>query len=249
MHRHQVDRAGFMRGAAGALGAAAFAGLPRPAPAAYSGGPSMTPEAALARLLAGNKKFVAGKLEATDALAERRADVANGQRPFAMVLCCADSRVPPEQIFDQTVGDLFVCRVAGNILEPGGLGSFEYAIANIGSPAVLIVLGHQNCGAVTDSIKLVQSHQHAPASIQTIVEAITPAITATAQGTMSPREYAEAVVRANAKLVAREAVSRSAIIRKAVGEHHLNVVAARYAIDSGHVTLLDNGLRLAEKLS
>lgn len=228
-----------MRGAAGALTAAGFAALPRPTPAAYSGGPSITPDEALARLMAGNKKFMAGSLQATNALLERRADVANGQRPFAMVLCCADSRVPPEQIFDQSVGDLFVCRVAGNILEPGGLGSFEYAIANIGSPALLVVLGHQNCGAVTDSIKLVQSHQRAPASIQAIVEAIRPAVTATAQGTMSAGEYTEAVVRANAKLVAHETVARSAIVKKAVGEHHLKVVAARYALDSGHVTLLD----------
>ena len=228
-----------MWGAAGALAAGGFASLPRPVRAAYGRGPTMTPDEALARLMAGNRKFVAGTLKATDALAERRADVANGQRPFAMVLCCADSRVPPEQIFDQTVGDLFVCRVAGNILEPGGLGSFEYAIANIGSPALLIVLGHQNCGAVTDSIKLVQSHQHAPASIQAIVEAITPAVTATAQGAMSAGEYTEAVVRANAKLVAHETVARSAIVKKAVGEHHLKVVAARYGLDSGRVTLLD----------
>jgi len=239
MNGYHVDRAAFMRHAAGTLSAAAFAGFPRIARASFSGGPTLTPEQALARLTAGNAKFVAGSLEATRALAERRADVANGQRPFAMVLCCADSRVPPEQIFDQSVGDLFVCRVAGNILEPGGLGSFEYAVANIGSPAVLVVLGHQKCGAVTDSIKLVKSHERAPASIQTIVEAIAPAITATAQGTMSEAEYTEAVVRANAKLVAHEAVARSAIIKHAVAAHQLKVVAARYALDSGHVTLLD----------
>ena len=209
------------------------------APAAYSGPPVFTPDQALAKLMAGNAKFVAGSLEATTALAERRADSANGQRPFAMVLCCADSRVPPEQIFDQSVGDLFVCRVAGNILEPGGLGSFEYALANIGSPSVLIVLGHQKCGAVNDTIKLVASHQHAPASIQTIVEAIAPAVAATPRGAMSESEYTEAVVRTNAKLVAHEAVTRSAIVKKAVDAHHLKVVSARYAIESGHVTLLD----------
>ena len=111
-------------------------------------------------------------------------------------------------------------------------------MANIGSPAVLIVLGHQRCGAVTDAIKLVKSHQRAPGSIQTIVAAIEPAITATAQGAMSESEYTEAVVRSNAKLVARETVARSAILEKAVAAQHLKVVAARYAIDSGHVTLL-----------
>lgn len=228
-----------MRGTAGTLAAAGFAALPRMAPAAYGGGPTMTPAQALSRLMAGNAKFVAGSLEATRALTERRTDVANVQRPFAMVLCCADSRVPPEQIFDQSLGDLFVCRVAGNILEPGGLGSFEYAVANIGSPAVLLVLGHQRCGAVTDSIKLIESGERAPASIQTIVAAIEPAIKATTRGTRSESEYTEAVVRANAKLVAHEAVARSAIVRKAVAAHHLEVVAARYAIDSGRVTLVD----------
>ena len=131
-----------------------------------------------------------------------------------MILTCADSRVPPEHVFDQSVGDLFVCRVAGNVLEPGGLGSFEYAIANFGSPAVLMVLGHQRCGAVTDSIKLTKAHQQAPGSIQAIVEAIQPAIAATPQGSMTDAAYSEAVVSANAKLVAREILSRSTIARK-----------------------------------
>jgi carbonic anhydrase len=237
MHAHRTDRATFLRHA-GALSAAGLAGLPRVAPAAYGGGPAMSPDQAVARLLAGNAKFVAGSLEAVDALAERRAESAGGQRPFAMVLSCADSRVPPEQIFDQSVGDLFVCRVAGNILEPGGLGSFEYAVANIGSPAVLLVLGHQRCGAVTDAISLLKKHERAPASIQTIIDAIKPAVDETPQGALSESEYAEAVVRANAKLVAHETLARSAIIKKAVDAHQLKVVAARYALDSGRVTLL-----------
>jgi len=227
-----------LRGAAGTLGALAFAGRSHAALAAYSGGPTITPDQALARLMAGNAKFVGGTLEATRALAERRADVATKQRPFAMVLCCADSRVPPEHVFDQSVGDLFVCRVAGNILEPAALGSFEYAIANIGSPAVLMVLGHQRCGAVVDSIKILESGDHAPGSIQHIVDDIAPAVKATERGSLSESDYAEAVVRTNARLVAHAAVARSEIVRKAVAAHHLKVVAARYALDSGHVTLV-----------
>jgi len=237
MYGKHTARGSFLR-AAGALTIAGLGGLPRGASAAYSGGPSMTPDQALARLMAGNAKFVAGTLEATNALAERRAEAAGGQRPFAMVLCCADSRVPPEHIFDQSVGDLFVCRVAGNILEAGGLGSFEYALSNIGSPALLVVLGHQRCGAVADTIALLKAGQHAPAHIQTIVDAITPAVRATPRGTMSDAEYTEAVVRTNAKLVATQTVARSPIVKKALDEHHIKVVAARYAIDSGRVTLL-----------
>jgi len=189
--------------------------------------------------MAGNATFVSGTLPAPNALAERRAEVAAKQRPFAMVLCCADSRVPPEQVFDQTVGDLFVCRVAGNILEVGALGSFEYAVANIGTPAVLVVLGHQHCGAVTDAIALTKQHQAAPGSIQTIVAAIQPVIAANPQGHLDDGAYTEAIVRANARHVAHAAVQRSTIIRDAVTAHKLKVVAARYALDSGRVTLLD----------
>lgn len=238
MHDCRIDRAGFIRGSVAALTVAGIAGRPNGAYAANSGPPELTPDAALARLMAGNTKFVGGSLQPTDALAERRADVANGQRPFAMVLCCADSRVPPEQIFHQTVGDLFVCRVAGNILEPGGLGSFEYAIAMIGSPALLMVLGHEECGAVKDSIALTKSHQHAPDSIQVIVDAIAPVITATPQGSMSDKAYIQAVMTANAKHVAHEIATTSPIVKKAVAAHQLKVVAARYALDSGRVTLV-----------
>jgi carbonic anhydrase len=210
----------------------------RVASAASGGPPTVTPDGALARLMAGNAKFVAGTLEGTRALAERRADVATVQRPFAMVLCCADSRVSPEHVFDQGVGDLFVCRVAGNVLEPAALGSFEYAVANIGSPAVLVVLGHERCGAVSDSIKLLASGTKAPGSIANIVDAIAPAVQATDRGTLSEAAYVEAVVRANARLVAHEALDRSEILRNAVAAHHLKVVAGRYGLASGRVTLL-----------
>jgi carbonic anhydrase len=108
----------------------------------------------------------------------------------------------------------------------------------IGSPAVLMVLGHEECGAVKDSIALVKSHQHAPGSIQVIVDAIAPAIAATPQGSMSDKAYVQAVMGANAKRVAHEIVTRSAIVEKAVSAHQLKVVAGRYALDSGRVTLL-----------
>jgi carbonic anhydrase len=238
MHDCRIDRAGFMRGGLAALTLAGISGLPEVVRAANSGPPEMTPDAALARLMAGNAKFVAGSLQPSEALVERRADVANGQRPFAMVLTCADSRLPPEHIFHETVGDLFVCRVAGNILEPGALGSFEYAIAMIGSPAVLMVLGHEHCGAVKDSIALTKAQQKAPGDIAVIVDAIAPVIAATPQGSMSDAAYVQAVMIANAKHVAHEIATRSEIVEKAIAAHQLKVVAARYALDSGKVTLI-----------
>jgi carbonic anhydrase len=237
MHEGRLDRGALLRGAA-AIGLGALSVPAGPALAAFSGPPAMTPDQAMKKLMDGNAKFVAGELEATQAIAERRTDVAAVQRPFAMVLCCADSRVPPEHVFDQSIGALFVCRVAGNILEPGGLGSFEYAIANIGSPALLMVLGHQRCGAVTDTIKLIAAGKSAPPSIRTIVEDIRPAVRTTPRGTLSETEYTEAVVRAHARSTARAVTSRSPIIAQAVAEKYVKVVAAHYSIDSGKVTLL-----------
>jgi carbonic anhydrase len=188
-------------------------------------------------LLAGNARFVVGKLTAANAIAERRADVAAAQTPFAMLLTCADSRVPPEHVFDQSLGHIFVCRVAGNILDPDILGSLEYATAHF-HPSVLVVMGHQRCGAVKDTVELVRHHQRAPGSIESIVEAITPAVRATRRGSLSEEDYVEAVVRTNAKLVARAIPRKSTIVRDAVAARKLRIVAARYSLDTGRVRLL-----------
>ncbi len=195
-----------------------------------------TPAQALDRLTAGNARFVKGKLEAVNAIAERRADVAGEQMPWAILLTCADSRVPPEHIFDQGLGDLFVCRIAGNILETQIVGSMEYAIAHFNSP-LLMVLGHQRCGAVTDTIKLVEKGGKAPGSIQSLVEAIAPVVRATKRGSLGDAAYLDKVVAANARAVA-ESVQRSAIVRLAVSAKKLRVVAAEYSLDSGKVKLL-----------
>ena len=109
--------------------------------------PALTPEQALERLKKGNEKFVADHAEAPNVGAERRRELAKGQHPFAIVLTCADSRVPPEYIFNQGLGDIFVLRVAGNIADPFVLGSMEYAVEHLHSP-LIVVLGHSKCGAV-----------------------------------------------------------------------------------------------------
>jgi carbonic anhydrase len=237
-HAERIERRHALQIAVAALTAATLPCAPRWAGAATTVTPSMSPERALARLMDGNASFVTGTLNGGRAVAERRADVAGGQRPFAMVLACADSRVPPEHVFDQSVGDLFVCRVAGNVLEPGTLGSFEYAISYIGSPAVLVVLGHERCGAVIDLVELVKSGRPAGSSIQVIVDAIRPAVNGTPRGRLSDAAYIEAIVRSNARMTARAVTLRSAIVRGAVERHHLKVVPAYYALESGRVTLL-----------
>lgn len=187
--------------------------------------------------MAGNAKFVKGKLEAVNAIAARRADVAGKQMPWVMLLTCADSRVPPNFIFDESLGDLFVCRVAGNILEAQIIGSMEFAISHY-HPPLLMVLGHQRCGAVTDTITLVEKGGRAPGSIQSIVEAIAPIVRATKRGSLSDAAYLDKVVAANARAVAKSVQQRSAIVRHAISAKKLRVVAAEYSLDSGKVRLL-----------
>ena len=198
----------------------------------------MTPDEALAKLMAGNAAFVGGRLQAPNAIHERRAVVADAQNPFALILTCADSRVPAEYVFDQGVGDLFVCRVAGNILEPGTIGSVEFALMYFPSAVILIVLGHQRCGAVTGAITTARDGKNVPGSLGSIMAAIRPAVDATPKGSLSDADYVEAVVKTNAKLVARNFIEGSEIVRAAVDSGRLKVVAANYSLDSGEVTLL-----------
>ena len=198
----------------------------------------MTPEQALARLVAGNARFVAGTVEASHALLERRAAVAEIQRPFALILCCADSRIAPEIVFDQSLGDLFVCRVGGNILEPGALASFEFAITAVQTPAILVVMGHQRCSALTASVEAYRSGVRPSGAFSTIADAIAPAVAATAPSGEVTDAYIDAVVRTNATLVAREVATRSSIVREAVRTGQMRVVPAHYSVDSGRVTLL-----------
>ena len=228
------DRAWFLRGAA----SLALAGSPltRTA-AAFASTPALTPDEALVRLLAGNGRFVASRLTGGNGITARRASVAPRQAPFAIVLTCSDSRLGPEYIFDQRLGDIFVCRVAGNILDPAILGSIEYAYEHFHCPAV-VVLGHQRCGAVTDTVELVQKNARAPEDIQRIVEAITPAVTATKRGSLSQADYVDAVVKTNAKMIATGLARHSAALEAAVLTGKLRVAPAYYSLDSGKVKIL-----------
>jgi carbonic anhydrase len=209
----------------------AFASSPNPM------GHHLAPAAALQRLLDGNARFVAGRLNGSAGIAGQRMKVASGQEPFAVVLTCSDSRVAPEYVFDEGLGDLFVARVAGNVLDGDVLGSIEYAVAHFQS-SVVVVLGHQRCGAVTESVELVHRHETAPGAIQGIVNEIRPAIAATKRGSLDEKEYVEAVIRTNAKLVAHAMPRRSTIVATAVRTGKLRVVPARYSLDTGRVALI-----------
>lgn len=190
------------------------------------------PDAALAKLMAGNKRYVAQKAQHPDASAQRRQSLARqGQNPFAVVLGCADSRVPPELVFDQGLGDLFVVRDAGNVVDDEMLGSIEYAVEHLGVKLVM-VLGHEKCGAVSAAV----TGGEAPGHIRAVVEAIKPSVEATKN---APGDKVHNCVVANAIKTAKEIRDSEPILREKSSAGKLQVVAAAYDLASGKVTLLE----------
>src|SRR5450432_4661515 len=135
--------------------------------------PSVTPDEALSRLKAGNERFAKSKVSDGKPVAERRAETAQGQHPFAIIVGCADSRTAPEIVFDQTIGDLFVIRTAGHLVDDYALGSIEYGVEHLGA-RLIVVLGHERCGAVTAAL----SGGSAPGHANSIVREIQPAVAA-----------------------------------------------------------------------
>ena len=154
---------------------------------------------------------------------------AKGQKPFAMLVSCADSRVPPEILFDQGIGDLFVVRAAGNIADTVGLGSLEYGHAVLGAPLV-VVLGHEYCGAVDAAVK---GHE-VPGHIADVVRHIKPAV----EKSKGEIDMLNAAIDYNVRDVTAGLSERSALLRDAVTSGKLKIVGARYDLDSGEVTLV-----------
>ena len=188
----------------------------------------VSPQEPLEKLRAGNKRFVEQKLS-DKALAERRAATANGQQPYAIILACADSRVAPELVFDETIGDLFVIRVAGNVVDPDILGSIEYAVEHLG-PRLIVVLGHEKCGAVTAAISKDALHGNLDELIHKIDA-----------GKDLPADASKALpeaVKHNAIHQAQQMLSKSEPIKKAVDAHEVQIEAAVYDLDSGQVKWL-----------
>lgn len=191
---------------------------------------AVTAEAALARLTEGNKRFVAGALTHPAQSAERRAETAQGQHPFAVILTCADSRLSPEIIFDQGLGDLFVVRNAGNLADDLVLGSIEYAVEHLHAPLV-VVLGHSKCGAVSAAV----AGGEAPGHIRGIVASLTPAAT---MAKKKPGDPVENTVRISAKLTAAALAQNEPILGELAKGGTIKVLAARYDLASGQVEFL-----------
>lgn len=187
---------------------------------------------ALNRLLSGDKRFVAGKSNdpTGSALIERRHALAKEQKPFAVIVGCSDSRVPPELVFDVSLGDIFVIRTAGEVVDAVGLGSIEYAVEHLGTRLV-VVLGHQHCGAVSAAV----AGATETGDIPDVLKAISPAIEET-KG--QPGDPIENAVRANASNIAKHLQSAGPIIAPRVQSGEVKIVAAYYSLDTGQVELL-----------
>ena len=185
-------------------------------------------------LAAGNKRFVAGKSKSHNVV-ELRKKLASGQSPEVIILSCSDSRVSPEIVFDQSLGDLFVVRTAGNIADRVGLGSIEYAVDHIHSP-LLVVLGHQKCGAVTAAC----SGEKMPSvNLEAIVDKIGPAVE-TAKKSAKGDELVESAIKQNVHQSAKDLMSNSEIINDAVKSGKLRIVEAEYQLESGEVVRLES---------
>lgn len=193
-------------------------------------GPTLKPDAALARLKAGNARFVSGNLAHPHQSLARRAKIKDGQRPFAIILGCSDSRTAPEVVFDQGLGDLFVVRSAGNVVDDVGLGSIEYAAEHLGA-SLIVVLGHENCGAVKATLDGGKLPGHLPA----IAKAIRPAVKASAN---RPGDALDNAVLENARLEAHRVADSKPILRKLVEQGKVRVVAARYDLHTGRIVFL-----------
>lgn len=222
---------------AGATAAGIAGGALTGAPAAAHGAADpapTTPTAAVARLLAGNLRFRTGRARHPRQGRDDLRRLAAGQDPFVIVLACADSRVPVEVLFDQGLGDVFDNRVAGNVVDPAVTGSIEYAVAEF-APPLIVVLGHERCGAVVATVETLEHHTTPPGSIGALVDAIAPAVAPVLD---DPGDPVENGVRANVRHQVAQLRARSAIVRDAEAAGTLAVVGARYDLDSAAVTLL-----------
>jgi carbonic anhydrase len=231
----------------------------RAADPAHPDQPIVSPAEAISRLKEGNGRFTAGNPQhphesvderkymaansyensgiislgmTSEQATKRRAELAKSQHPFAIILSCSDSRVPPEIVFDEGLGDLFIVRVAGNVLNDEGLGSIEYAVDILGA-RLIVVLGHQSCGAVDAAMKTVAAKGKAPGHIQSLVTAIKPVVDSTPKGDL------DTTIKANVKHVVDALRSSTPILKARVDSGDVQVIGGYYTLDTGAVTFFE----------
>lgn len=232
-HKSAPDRRRFLSLSAASIAATGFLG----ARLAFAAGAttSVTADEAIARLKAGNEKYVnAPQLCAAD-LAKQRDQVAKAQAPWAAVLACADSRVPPELLFGGLgLGEIFVARNAGNMADTATMGTIEYAAEHLGVP-LIVVMGHERCGAVAAACAVVEKRAKFPGSIGPMVDAIVPAARAVYG---KPGDFVDNAIRESAKRTAAKIATKSEIVSHLIKANNVKVLAARYDLDDGRVEFL-----------
>lgn len=212
----------------------ALAGSGLATAAARSAAPAIGGEEALKRLMEGNARYAANNPRQRD-FSARRAALARSQHPFASIVSCADSRVAPELAFDQSPGDLFVVRLAGNFVNQDGLASLEFGAAVLQAPLIL-VLGHTNCGAVAAAIDVARNGTQLPGHLPQLVGAIVPAVRAAEAE--KPANILEAAIAANVRLNVEKLKGAAPILAERVAQKKLVVTGGIYDLSTGKVTLL-----------
>ena len=190
----------------------------------------MTAQEALDRLVQGNQRFAGARMEHPRLTSSHRHALLSGQEPFAAILCCSDSRVPPEHLFDLGLGDIFVVRLAGNVIDIMAAASLEYAAVQLRVPLIM-VLGHSSCGAIKAALA---DNGTAPGPISPLVEAIKPAFAAD-----STRADADTVARTHAKRMASSLRTLEPVLNGMVNAGTLRIVSAFYDLSSGSVAILE----------
>lgn len=230
-----TGRRDFLKFGVAGLAAVALGGALRPARAAEGAPTSLSADQALAALKAGNERYVSHPELCSIDLAAQRASVAGHQAPWATVIACADSRVPPELIFGgHGVGELFVARNAGNLVDTATLGTVEYGAAVLGSP-LIVVLAHTNCGAVKAACDVITKNATYPGAIGPMIEPILPAALA-ARG--EPGDFVNNAAKKSAERTAARLSAASALISGLAGDGKLKIVAAIYDLETGVVSYL-----------
>lgn len=194
---------------------------------------SVSPEEAIRRLTEGNRRFADDRMTHPHLGGGRRTELLEGQQPFAVVLTCSDSRVPPELLFDCGLGDIFVVRVAGNIIDEAALGSIQYAVCHLACPLV-VVLGHDKCGAVTAALASGGSAHSEPLSLRRQLETIRHNIPSSLAATLGGSERLDAAINENMATVAHRLI-RDHALAPAAESGRIRIVTARYVLETGEV--------------
>jgi carbonic anhydrase len=194
----------------------------------------MKPDEALKVLMDGNARFVATKATYPNQSAERRTTLAGGQHPIAVILSCSDSRVPPELVFDQGLGDLFTIRVAGNVADDAVIGSIEYAVEHLGSTLVM-VLGHEKCGAVAATLDALKTGGAVPGHLPSLVDPIRPAAL---QANTQMGDALDLAVIGNVGNVVAQLKACEPVLGEMFGHEKIEIVGGRYDLDTGAVSIV-----------